>query len=237
VKKLAISCLCLALCTTPAMPLQAAYGDENPFVEAMLRMMEVFGLIDRGVGTSGIPYLPGGGLSGLGGAFPGAGGLGGMSPMGGWTGIPGAAAMPYTGMSGMPGMAGVPGMSGIPGMSGVPGMGWPGQAWPGGSMPGYGWPSQAAPGLGGNARTKPVQDLDGIWELTNGSLVMIKGRAARLFVSREKYQDFVIGYDSKTFWWSPRGGNTTTHYRYQMRDGRMVLRDNGGKTLLMRRRN
>lgn len=216
VKKLAISCLCVALCATPAMPLQAAYGDDNPFVEAMLRMMEVMGLIDRGSLPLGVPYLPGYSptmMSGMGG-YPmmGPGMAPGMSP--GMGMVPGMSPMsPWSGMGQFPGTSMWQG-GGLPNASGMPFNGWTGRQ---------------------NTVVAP-ENLDGAWELTNGSFVLIKGRKARLYVSKEKHQDFTIGYDRQTLWWTPKGGNTTSHYRYQERDGRMVLRDNKGKTLLLRRR-
>lgn len=217
-KRLAIAYLCSTLLLGPPAAAYGGYTQDNPFVEAMLRMMEVFGLINRDSLPLGAPYLPGYGASSL----PGLGGLSGM------TGMPGMS--PWSGMGGYPGMTGVPGMSPWSGMAGYPGMG---------QMPGVGglagnWTQQGWPGQAGSAAQSGY--LDGIWELTNGSLVIIKRNAARLYVSREQYQDFILGYDQQRIWWTPRGGNTTTTYRYQMRDGRMVLRDNQGETLLMRRR-
>lgn len=213
------------------------YGDDNPFVEAMLRMMEIFGLIDRNTLSRGVPYLPGNaGIAGLGSAYPGMGMMPGMSPLSGWGGMPGTTMpgmSPLSGWGGMPGTT-MPGMSTIPGMSTMqtaPLMGAPGSMWGN-----YGNPLQQTMPLAQGLGTPQVQDLDGVWELSNGSVAIIKRSAARLFVSREKYQDFVIGYDAKNLWWTPRGGNTTTTYRYQVRDGRMVLRDDQGKVLMMRRR-
>lgn len=213
----------------------ASYADGNPFVEAMLRMMEIMGLIDRGSLGYSVPYLPGyggglGGMPGLGSYYPGAMGMWpGTSLPGAWGGMPG-------GMGGMPG-----GIGGMPGSMGTMPGGWPGL----GGMPGNpGWPGMGNwPGasLAGNAFNQvprtPAADLDGIWELTNGSVAIIRGRQARLYADRDRHQDFSIAYDGQHFWWTPRGGNTTTHYRYRMRDGRMVLSDNDGKVLLMRRRN
>lgn len=199
--------LLFALCLAAPAHAYAAYGDDNPFVEAMLRMMAMFGIIDRYPSSLGIPYAPGAGTWGAAGAYPGAAMLPGMSPFGPWGGMGG----------GIPGMAPLAGAGGWPGMPGsymTPGSTWPGYA----------------------QRGNKVDDLDGIWELDNGSFVIIKGRLARLFLSRDRSQDFTIGYDGRTFWWSPRGGNTTTRYRYQFRDGRMILRDHDGKVLLMRRR-
>jgi len=247
VKSFATLCLCSTLVLCAPASAYGLYREDNPFVEAMLRMMEIFGLIDRDSLPLGAPYLPGygassmpalGGLPGLGG-YPGMGGMPGMSPWSGMGGYPGMGAMPgispWSGVTGYPGMGGVPGMSPWSGLGGSQGMG---------QMPGVGgWPGAGAPGgwsnpwwSGGAASGAQSGYLDGIWELTNGSLVIIKRSSARLYVSRERYQDFIVGYDQQRFWWTPRGGNTTTTYRYQMRDGRMVLRDSQGKALLMRRR-
>jgi hypothetical protein len=189
--------LCCVLCLAPPAQAYTTYRGDNPFVEAMVRMMEVMGLIDRGPVPLGVPFMPGGGGMPPWGAYPGPG-LSGPSPIGGWPGS---------------------------------GMG----AWPGGSLPGMGgWPGDS--GFRYGPDMSAVADLDGIWELSNGSVVILKGQAARLYLTRERHQDFLIGYDGRHFWWSPRGSNVSTRYRYQMRDGRMVLRDNEGQVLLMRRR-
>jgi hypothetical protein len=235
------------------MPLQASaysgYGDDNPFVEAMLRMMEIFGLIDRDRLPLSVPYLPGYGQQfapGLGG-FSSLGGLGGapgMSQMNGLGGMPGM--LPMYGLGGMPGMSpmyglgGAPGMSsmygpgGFPGMSPAPGMGgFPGA----GGMPGGNWSNW------GNLNQYPQAPvtraptyLDGIWELDQGGFVIIKGNNARLYVSREQYQDFAVRYDRQHLWWRPQEGGEASRYTYQAREGRMVLRDAEGNLLLLRRR-
>lgn len=206
--KRAFCCLCCALCLAPPAQAYTTYRGDNPFVEAMVRMMEVMGLIDRGPVPLGVPYMPGEGGIPRWGAYPGPGMLSGPSPIGGWPG------------------------SGMPGMGTYPGTG----AWPGGAMPGMGgWPADS--GFRYGPDMSAVANLDGIWELSNGGVVILKGQAARLYLTRERHQDFVVGYDGKHFWWSPRGSNVSTRYRYQMRDGRMILRDNEGQVLLMRRRN
>ena len=206
VKRALTICLCGVLLAGVPQPSNALYGDDNPFVEAMLRMMEIFGLINRGSLPLGVPYLPSYGQS----MMPG---LGGMS-----------------GLGGMPGVSPLYGMGGMPGMWQVPGGGWPTNALPGQ------FPGMISGRYGQTVNAAVSGYLDGIWDLTNGGIVIIKRQAARLYVARDRYQDFTIGYDRQYFWWTPRGGNTTTHYRYQMRDGRMVLRDNDGQVLLMRRR-
>lgn len=183
------------LLSMAALPCGAAgIYDDNPFVEAMLRMMAAFGLINQPSLPLGVPYLPSYG-----------------NPM-------------------MPGVGGMPGF-GYPGMNMLPGAA--------AAMPGYanGYAGQTPFPWSNNSQSGATSGyLDGIWELSSGSVVIIRRDTARLYLSRDRYQDFSIGYDQGRFWWTPRGGSTTTQYRYQMRDGRMVIRDNEGKVLLMRRR-
>ena len=216
--------------TTPAAG-YSLYGEENPFVEAMLRMMEIFGLIDRDRLPLGVPYLPGYGQA----LAPGLG-LGGMS---GFAGYPGVAAMPgispLYGTTGLTGISPIAGMGGVPGVSQIPGAGaWPGAGLPPvGGTPGY-WPGQAWPGA--VTGMQPAGRLDGVWEISKGGFVIIRGNAARLYVSRDRYQDFAIGYDRRYLWWAPRGSGASSNYRYQVRDGRMILRDADGNYLLLRRR-
>jgi len=222
VKKFVILCLCCALVLPPKASAYGSYAQDNPFVEAMLRMMEIFGLIDRSTLPLQVPYLPGGS------GFTGFGGFPGTSPYAGLSGIPGMSPMP--GIGGIPGMSPVPGMAGVPGMSPVPGMmggGFPGSN---GYLTGpgrYTWPG-----------TPPRQAslLDGAWELDKGGFVIIRGGAARLYLTREKYQDFSVGYDRQYLWWTPRAGGSPSRYRYQMRAGRMILLDEEGSILLLRRR-
>lgn len=206
-----------------ALPLKASayggYSEDNPFVEAMLRMMEVFGLIDRDRLPLSVPYLPGYGQQftpGLGalGGFGGPGGVPGMSPMYGLGGVPGMS--PMYGLGGMPGMSSVPGMGGA---GGIPGGNW-------GNLGQY--PQGPA--------NRPSTYLDGIWELDKAGFVIIKGNIARLYLSREQYQDFAIFYDRQHLWWRPQEGGESSRYTYQEREGRMILRDTEGNRLLMRRR-
>ncbi len=219
-KRCATLLFCCTLSISTSVSAYGAYtGEDNPFLEAMLRMMEIAGLIDRNDVPLGVPYLPGYGQS----MAPGLAGLG------GWPGYPAMGAFP-----GMSPLTGLGGLNGAPGSSMLPGGGWPGAAVPNpGGMPGN-WLNRGWSGQGSNSASSGY--LDGIWELSNGSVVVIRRGNARLYVSKDRHQDFTIGYDQKHFWWTPRGGNTTSHYRYQFRDGRMILRDNQGKVLLMRRR-
>ena len=247
-KKPLVICLCCLLALPVKATAYSAYYDDNPFVEAMLRMMEVFGLIDRDRLPLSVPYLPGysqyltPGLGTLG-TYPltGLGGVPGMSPLTGLGGVPGVS--PLTGLGGIPGLSplgglgGVTGLSPLSGMGGVPGMtGIPGAGgWPYGTFPGTGhWSGSGYRGLGTPYRTLSL--LDGVWELENGTFVIIQGENARLFLSREQYQDFAIRYDRQYLWWKPLRGGAASRYLYQTRQGRMILRDDEGQLLLMRRR-
>ncbi len=215
-------CCCLVF-GTPATA-YSLYSDENPFVEAMLRMMEIFGLIDRSRLPLGVPYLPSYGQS----------------------------LAPGLGMGGLPGMTGVPGMTGFSGLSPLYGLGaMPGASsfpatggWPtAGGWPGAGLTTMATPGYRPDARwpgvaptRQPPSYLDGIWEISKGGFVVIRGNAARLYVARDQYQDFAIAYDRQHLWWAPQAGGKRSRYQYQVRSGRMVMRDTNGNYLLLRRR-
>ena len=66
--------------------------------------------------------------------------------------------------------------------------------------------------------------------------MIIQGNAARLYLSRDQYQDFAVRYDRQRLWWRPLEGGTSARYLYQVRDGRMIMQDEEGRQLLMRRR-
>jgi hypothetical protein len=144
----------------------------------------------------------------------GLGGMSGMPPMYSLGGMPG--------MSPMNGLGGMPGMSTVPGMGGMPGGNW--ENW--GNLNYY-------PQVPAN---RPSTYLDGVWELDKQGFVIIKGDVARLYLSREQHQDFVLYYDRQHLWWRPQEGGKASRYTYQERDGRMILRDSEGNLLLMRRR-
>jgi len=215
----------VGLCCTLLLPVPAgaytAYND-NPFVEAMLRMMEIFGLIDRDRLSLGVPYLPG--YSG----FPSPG-LGAYPALGAMPGT-----MPGSMPGSMPGLSPLPGLGGMPSPGGGPwASGWPGASGLPGAPTGY-WPQGGTqPQRYGTGSRGP---LDGIWELNKGGFIIMRGNAARLYLSRDRHQDFAIRYDRDRLWWRPTGGGNASQYRYQVRDGRMVMRDEDGNILLLRRR-
>lgn len=229
--KLLALCLCFALATP--VPAQAysygTLGSDNPFVEAMLRMMEIMGLINRGYSQLGSSYLSAYGL-GMTPAFGGLSGLGGMPALGAMSGMGG-----YPGMTGWPGVMSAPGFSPMTAAGGIPGM----TPWSGvgpvnplqsGNWGGVPWqlPQRADP-----RRPNP---LNGVWELNKGGIVMIRGDMARLYAERDHYQDYAFGFDQQFLWWRPRSGGKTSRYQYQLRDGHMMLRDRNGNVLLLKRR-
>lgn len=201
------------------------YADDNPFVEAMVRMMEEMGLLDRARPPVNVPYLPGSGY-GMPGTYPGLGSMPGMNPLGGFGGMPGGGGMPGAGTWPMnPGYA--QGM--MPGATG---------AW--GQMPQQ-WlnnapmsQEQAQQWFGSS--TASQDQLDGAWELDRGGLVVIKGSRARFYLSLEQFQDYTIGYDRDYIWWSPVNGTTQSRYRYRMQEGRMIIAEDDDNYLLLRRR-
>jgi hypothetical protein len=202
------------------------YANDNPFVDAMVRMMEEMGLLDRARPPVTVPYMPGAGMS----PYPGLG-------------------MGYPGFGGMPGMNA---LGGVPGSTGMPAMGnWPmNPGYAQGMMPGGGnawgqapqqWlnnapvpQNQMQQWLG--ATTAPQGQLDGAWELNRGGLVVISGNRARFYLSLEQYQDYTIGYDQSHLWWTPANGTTQSRYRYKMQDDRMIIADDQDNYLLLRRR-
>jgi hypothetical protein len=227
VKKFLVLCLCCTLVLPLKASAYSAYGEDNPFVEAMLRMMEIFGLIHRDRLPLTVPYLPGYGQQ----LAPGLGGYGRqlIPGLGGYAGVPGMGLGGFPSLSPMSGPGGAPGMGGMPGTYAWPGGGFP----PVGGIPGN-WTAPSRYGSG--PMTQTSTHLNGIWELENGGFVIIQGNMARLYVSREQYQDFAVYYDRQHLWWRPQEGGMSSRYLYQTREGRMILRDAEGNLLLMRRR-
>ncbi len=182
----------------------------NAFIEAMLRMMELFGLIDRDHLALGSTFLPG-----YGGLYPGMMG-----------GVPGMSA--YPGMGGLGGWPATAGLGGWPGMGAnpmmAPGMMQPGMNPLAGHQMPFGYPSPGTRGV-----------LDGSWILNKRGIAIIRGSSARLYLSREHYQDFDIRYDQRHLWLTPRRGGSSSRYQYRMHKGRMIVRDDEGNYLLLRR--
>ena len=199
----------------------SAVGEDSPLVDGMVRMMENLGFVDRDRLSPGAPYLPDAGATN---PFPSAG-------------LPGTGAMP--GGFPMAGLGVTPGTAMPNPLTGMPGGGLPGAtgAWPGGPWMNPSPGNTVGPPWTGGATAAPVPGLlDGIWETNKGGVVIIRADAARLYLARDQYQDYLIRYDDRHFWWRPRDGSKFKRYRYEMREGRMILADAQGNLLLLRRR-
>lgn len=168
----------------------------------------------------------------LGTAYPGLG----MSPWGGapWAGNP-------AGMS--PWGTSPPGMSpwSVGPWGGVPLTAYQGMPIPPGGVP---WANQglrAYPQWNGNqAFATPnsglLRILQGEWETHSGGLLLVKGTLARLYVSRDRYQDLQIAADSAYVWMRPAGtSQAPDRYEYRVSNRHIVLRDQDQRILLLRR--
>jgi hypothetical protein len=186
----------------------------------MLRLMENAGFLDSDNLPMGVPYLPSANA-----VAPLA--FSNLAPHSGAT-IPGL--NPFSNPVPLGPMTGG-GFSGLM----TPGGTWPGIPWA--NMPqGPGQFLPQTPNWPGVANAPVAGLLDGVWELNRGGIVIIRADAARLYVARERFQDYLIRYDDTHFWWRPRDGSQFERYRYRMEEGRMVLADAAGNLLLLRRR-
>ncbi len=188
-----------------------ARGEDNPFVEAMLRMMESFGLVDDDSASVTTPYSPGNWQD--------------FSPT------------PWSGTSPMPPMSGMSPMGGMmPGMSPMGGM-MPGMS-PGG-MPGMqNWQQQIPWQQYRNMQQpsrKLARRLNGAWETNNGGLLLIQGDKARFYLTRDQHQDLQLAITEHQVTLKPATGGEGKRYRYQVKNNRMVLRDPQGSWMLLRR--
>ncbi len=112
--------------------------------------------------------------------------------------------------------------------------------------PVYPWPTmppQAAyPSPWGQTAWPPVDSqrlldvLQGAWESENGGLLLVKNDLARLYLSRERYQDLYLRADARYLWFQPatRKGRTV-RYAYRVLDDRIELYDRQGNRLVLRR--
>lgn len=195
-------------------------ASNSALIDGMLRLMENAGFVERDNLPMGVPYLPSADA---------------VSPFAFSNLTPPAGAM-------APGLN--PFSNPAP-LGAMPGGGFPGLMSPGGTWPGIPWANAPqgpgpflpqTPGWPGMASTPVAGLLDGIWELNRGGIVIIRADAARLYVTRERFQDYLIRYDDTHFWWRPRDGSQFERYRYRMEEGRMVLANETGNLLLLRRR-
>jgi hypothetical protein len=142
-----------------------------------------------------------------------------------------------------------------------PGYAWPSPTFPGWGGNGwstpYGYPAYG-PGYGRPYRGRPyaapyssdndgyaplryqqtptLDKLQGSWEVLNDEgLLLVKANMARLYASRDEYQDFYIQADKRYLWMWPVGSKVPQRYRLRIQSDRIVLDDELGYTLTLRR--
>ncbi|RMG37634.1 MAG: hypothetical protein D6720_02820 [Gammaproteobacteria bacterium] len=99
-----------------------------------------------------------------------------------------------------------------------------------GIYPATPWPP-TAPYPPGNILSK----LEGAWETSNGGLLLVRDSLARLYVSRDEYQDLYLRADPRYLWLQPVGSQVPTRYEHHIYKDRIVLRDARGNSLVLRR--
>ena len=124
----------------------------------------------------------------------------------------------------------------------TPGMLGPAQTgafWPSGSpfYPPQGYSPYYRPSPYQRINANLLRDLQGSWETNNGGLLIVDGHLARLYLSRDQYQDLELTLNNQFLWVRPVGNRQGYAERYEHRifDKRVILRDDQGRTLLLRR--
>ena len=158
----------------------------------------------------------------------------------------------FTGLSLLGQAANTPGWNSLatPGAPGwppgtAPWGGYPGAATPWAQPPwgSAGWPPTAnvspgysQPGPTGGRYSYLLRLLQGEWETHNGGLLLVKGNLARLYVSRDRHHNLEITVDPHYLWMKPAGSTQAPdRYEHRIFDRRIILRDEAGKVLLLRR--
>ncbi len=78
--------------------------------------------------------------------------------------------------------------------------------------------------------------LQGAWQSDNGGLLLVKDNLARLYLSRDRYQDLYLHADTRYLRLRPVGtSGRTMRYAYRVHDDRLELYDRQGKRLILRR--
>lgn len=138
---------------------------------------------------------------------------------------------------GYPGLPGSP-LGGSPwGAAPFGSVPWSGIPWANPNLPGYSQWNNGYPGYGDYRRSpQPLRFLQGGWETHSGGLLLVKSNLARLYVSRDRYQDLEIYADRHYVWMRPAGTRQRAdRYDYRVNDGGIVLRDRDGRVLVLRR--
>lgn len=116
---------------------------------------------------------------------------------------------------------------------GVP---WSGVPWANSQLPGYSdWTSRQNYNRNG-PYAHLMRILQGSWETHSGGLLLVKGNLARLYLSRDRYQDLEITADQHYVWMRPAGTRQRPdRYEHRIFDRRVILRDENERVLILRR--
>jgi len=82
---------------------------------------------------------------------------------------------------------------------------------------------------------KLSQTWDGIWKSSTGSLLYIKQGYARLYFSKDVFQDFQIRIKKQHLLLKEKQGGKINSYRYKLDNGRLVLTDKSNNLLLFKK--
>jgi hypothetical protein len=95
------------------------------------------------------------------------------------------------------------------------------------------WGAPTWPPAGGQS---VLELLQGAWQSDNGGLLLVKDNLARLYLSRDRYQDLYLRADTRYLWLRPAGTpGRTMRYTYRVHDDRLELYDWQGNSLILRR--
>lgn len=117
----------------------------------------------------------------------------------------------------------------------------PAYPWP--ATPPYAAPYGRAYGAPWGAPAWPAADgrgvlerLQGAWQSDNGGLLLVKDNLARLYLSRDRYQDLYLHADTRYLWLRPVDtSGRTVRYAYRVHGDRIELYDRRGNSLILRR--
>lgn len=117
-------------------------------------------------------------------------------------------------------------------------------SWPGGApaapwgAPPWAYPQGPQPPYP-NARqqlsARLLELLQGSWETDAGGLWIVNGQRARLYLTQDRYQDMLLDLDSHYLWMRPAGSQQALRYEHRIFDKRIILRDDSGRILQLRR--
>lgn len=105
-------------------------------------------------------------------------------------------------------------------------------------------PSPEAPPTAGQAAPEvdpaiptgtPLQQLQGSWQTESGELLLVKGKYARLYRSRDAFQDLQLRIDGPYLWIGPVKQSRSKQYAYRIQSDSLLLRDAQNNTLEFRR--